>query len=235
MNKLSGGKHSTVLVMTALVLALLFAVYYYVILPKQQERDTAAITVQSLQTEIASVEQQVAALSDPLNRGAENKFELHKKVPAAREVDSLLLNMEELEYVTDTQVQSIEFNNYDSLVSSSGLQDPNAPVEGEELPTIEDQVEEALEGSEEEEPPVSSIASEELPPALKLITLNLSVEAPEYANLLAFIKELERLERIVRIDTINYSLAGEELEYDPEASPLASAEIQVTTFYYEEQ
>lgn len=233
MNKLSGGKNTTVLLVVVLMMTLLFAVYYYLVMPKQDEVTSMQSSVTSIQSNVASLKEQISAAKATQEVEVVDEYVLHKKVPQSRYVDKLLLNIEEIDYVAGTRVQSISFNNYDSLVSGSGLQDPNyiPPVEGEEV-EIEPTTEEASK-EEQSMTPVSLIASETLPAELKLLTLSVSLEAPDYDALLAFIKEVESLERVVRVDTISYSLAGEELDYDPEVSTIVSATVQVTTFYYE--
>lgn len=222
------------------MLALLFAIYYYVLLPKQDEADMLESSVNSLQSEIASLNEQITLVQEEQSRESSNEFALRKKVPDNREIDELLLNIEEIEYVSGSRIQSISFNNYDSLVSASGLNDPNA------VPDTEENAEGQTEASEEQATdttsetaeqvittPVSTIAVESLPANLKLVTFEVDVESPNYEKLQQFIKETEQLERVMHIDAIEYDLPGEENIYAENASDIVSATVQVTTFYYE--
>lgn len=242
--KLSGGKNSTSLIVVALVLAILFAIYFYVLSPKLQEVESLESTVATVQGEIPSLEEQIAFNQAEQSTGG-NEFTLRKKVPTNREIASLLLAVEEIEFVTGSRVQNISFNNYDSLVSTSNLTDPNTVVEEEITETTEVTEEttedtttnttttETTETSEEAVTPVSTIAVETLPENLKLVTFNISVESPNYDELQNFMREIERLERVMHIDTISYSLPGEADEFTEEQSDIVTATIQVTTFYYE--
>lgn len=81
--------------------------------------------------------------------------------------------------------------------------------------------------------PVSTIAVETLPPSLKLVTFEVEVASPEYEKLQQFIKEIEKIERVMHIDRISYSLEGEEKVFDAAATDTVTAMVQVTTFYYE--
>lgn len=220
--KLSSGKSSSVLLIVVLVAALLFAVYYYVILPKQDEAKSLSRSVNNLQTEIVSLQDQLAE-TDQVGT-VSNEFMLRKKVPATRGIDDLLLNIEEIEYITNSRVLSIDFNNYDSLVSESNL----APTEEE---ADEETSTENGQEAEDDVAPTSSISIGSLPTSLKMITFEIDVESPNNARLQTFIKEFESLDRIMHIDSIRYSLPGEELEFD--ASEVVEASIQVTTFYFE--
>ena len=240
MNQLSGGKNSGVLLILALVMALLFAVYYYVVLPKTNDVSAMESSVSTLQSEVSTLQESIALVTDEQNQTSVNPFALRKKVPQDRDMMDLLLNIEEVGFVADSRIVSINFNNYDTPVAESALQDPNQveAVEGEQ--SAEQSPDEATVQAEgeasdvlEQAPPVSSIARETLPTALKMVTFSIDVESPNAAQLEVFIKELETLERIMRVDTIQYSLPGEENEFAEDRSDIVNATIQVTTFYYE--
>lgn len=244
--KLSSSKNSGPILIVVLVAVLLFAVYYYVVLPKQDEADMMESSVNSLNSEISTLNEQITSIQEEQSRESSNEFALRKKMPDNREIDELLLNIEEIEYVSGSRIQSISFNNYDSLVSASSLTDPNAVPTDEENPegqteaseeTATDTTTETEDTTETEEQvpttPVSTIAVESLPANLKLVTFEVTVESPNYEKLQQFIKEIERLERVMHIDTIEYALPGEENTFAEDASDIVSATIQVTTFYYE--
>ncbi|WP_339214839.1 potassium transporter [Solibacillus sp. FSL W8-0372] len=247
MNSFSSSKNGTLLLVIALAMALLFAVYYYVVKPKQDEEQALQNEMTNIKTEISTLEQTIATHHSQLAQTSTNEFTLRKKVPANREIDALILSIEEIEYLTGSRIQSIDFNNYDALVSSSGLQDPMASSETEEGQATEDGSEpveqtestemEANDSTEEtdvpEELPVSTIAVESLPPSLKLVTFNINVSSPNDVSLLQFIKEIEMKDRVMRIDIIDFALPGEEEQFTEEASEIVTANIQITTFYYE--
>ncbi|MBM7608815.1 Tfp pilus assembly protein PilO [Lysinibacillus composti] len=234
--KISSSKNSAVLLLTALVATLIFAVYYYVVIPKKDEAEMLSNSVSSLQSEITTYQEQLKGLEDTQAKNTPTTFNLRKKVPQSREIDGLLLNIEEIAYVTESNVQSINFNNYDSLVSESGYIEPETQEETSSTETegTETTDPEAIENGEaiQEDVPISTLA-QSLPPELKLITFNLEIESPDYTRLQQFIKEIEDLERVMHIDTISYSLPGEENEFAEDASDVATASVQVTTFYYE--
>lgn len=222
MKLFSGNKNSSLLLVIALVAALLFAFYYYVVLPKKEELNSTQNTISSTRTEIRSMQEQIAKLEN--EQAIEtNIFSLRKRLPQSREIDQLLLNIEEIEYVSGTRVLNINFNNYDSLVSESMKQEQTAPEENTEGEEVE---------GEEKETPISSIDISTLPSELKLITFVLDVEAPDYNSLLTFIEEIENLERIMHIDALNFELPGEESVIQNEEETV-TVSVQVTTFYHE--
>ncbi|MER2000774.1 MAG: potassium transporter, partial [Lysinibacillus sp.] len=208
---------------------------------------------------IAAIQQQIDALNSLENTVVTNEFAIRKKLPDNRSIEQLLLNIEEMEYVTGSRITSISFNNYDALVSGSGFADPNAPKIDEttqdpnaqttettttatttsqeptnttETTTTETTTTESTE-TDTTEMPISSIDVTALPTNLKMITFNLEVEAPNEKSLMSFIKEIEKLERIMNVENVEFSLPGEENSYTPDASDIVSTTVQVTTFYYE--
>ena len=253
MKKLSGSGASTAILLTALFAALIFAVYYYLVAPKKEEVEMAQNSVNALNTEIQSLQQNIAVLQQEQSAETADVYELRKKVPANRAMRELILKIEELGFVTTTRISSINFNNYDSLVLESALQDPNQPpaeeitaetttTETETSPDGEVQTTETTETTEtpaegeaieNQPPPVSTIARETLPAELKMITFNLSLEAADKSSIEAYIKELETIERIMRIDNISYALPGEQDLLGEDVENTISATVQVTTFYYE--
>ncbi len=238
--QLSSSKYSAPLLVTALVFALLFAVYYYVVLPKQDEAEAKQNEVNALHSEIAAMKEQLALIEEGSNSSVHNEFAIRKKLPASREIDQLLLSLEETEYISNTRITGISFNNYDDLVSASGFTDPNASEANETEGASEETsgsgiVDETAIGEtdQQETLPVSTMSVEALPANLKLITFQIDIESPDDEQLQQFLKEIEQMERVMHIDTIEYSLPGEEDMLTDEVSTIVSASIQVTTFYFD--
>ncbi|MEO4053312.1 potassium transporter [Solibacillus sp. CAU 1738] len=241
MNKISSSKNSTTLLLSALIIALLFAVYYYVVMPKQNEVSAMQSSVSNLQSDVSGLQNQITAVSSEQEKGTPNQFALRKKVPQDRNLVELLLNLEEIEFVSDSRVLAIKFNNYDSLVAESQLQDPNQEESTEDASqsTTENTDTVAVSAQTNDQQttsgalPVSSIAKESLPAELKMLTFSIDVEGPNAAKLEQFLKELETLERVMHVDMVDFALPGEENAFAEERSEGVAATIQVTTFYYE--
>lgn len=224
MSALSSGKNTQLLLVIALAMALLFALYNFVVKPKQEEVQSIRTEVNDLKTEITALEQSLVNNQSQHSQTKVSEFTLRKKVPDNRELDSLILSIEEIEYVTGSRILEIEFNNYDALVADSGFQDPIASDDVETTEVTE----------ESAELPVSTIAVETLPPSLKLVTFTIDVASPNEVNLLKFIQEIEKIERVMHIDLIDFLLPGEEAKLIEGATDVVAAEVQVTTFYYED-
>lgn len=229
---------SNLILIAVIILLLLFALYYYVVLPKQQERDQLQQSVNQVQAEVSALQENINLLVNNQQYVEENTYLMRQKLPPNRMMQQLLLDIEEIEYVSDSKVLAINFNNYDSLVNASNIQDPGATepetdVAGDVAEAETENVEEEAQVNVTETIPVSSVASEALPPELKMVTFNMNVEAPERKNIEEFVKELENLDRVMRIDSISYTLMGESDLLEEQLFDLTTAVIQVTTFFYE--
>ena len=225
MNELVSDKRTGYLLIVALVAVLLGALYFFLVSPLQQEKQSKEVVISNVRNEIELLSTQLTAPSEV----EEDSFLLEKKVPLSRELNRLVQSIEEVELISEARVESVNFNNYDEIVADSSLAAIDEEVALNE-PVATDEA--STEGEIVTEAPVSPIASTILPPQLKLITFDITVWTKDYEHLSTFIKEIESIERIYRIEAIEFSLLGEEELYDLEVQDAVSATIQVTTFYY---
>lgn len=238
MNSITSSKNSTILLLTALIAAILFAVYYYLLTPKLEAVEEKESAISSLNQEIKGVQEQIAVMGQTQQSSVSNSILLRKKVPQTRAIEKVLLDIAEIEAVTGTLVETISFNNYDSTVIDSTITDPNAPKvdEGAVQDTTQTDAGATEEQSTEtatEELPVSTIAKESLPQELKLVTFNIEIAALNLEALKEFLLEIEKIERIMKIDSLDISSTGEEDQFKDDSDQTPTATIQITTFYYE--
>ena len=239
MNSVTSSRNSTILLLTALLAAILFAVYYYVLTPKLDEVKVKESTISSLNQQITSLQEQLTVLDEMQQTSISNKLVLRNKVPQSKEINKILLKIAEIEAVTGTLVDSIRFSNYDTTVINSTIQDPSAPVvdsEGTQETAELDELTTTIQSASDtasDTPSVSTIAKDSLPAQLKLVTFSFEIVATNQQDLLTFIQEVEEIERVMKIDTVSLTSPGEEEQLQEDAEPTYKASIQVTTFYYE--
>lgn len=241
MNELVSNKKNAVILIGLVIVLLLFALYYFLLSPLKSERETKEVSVKVLEGEVKALREeyntfQLEADSD------DNVFKMKAKIPLERELDELLLSLEEVELLSDSKIESIEFNNYDGIIDETQLAqypieevEENTETGEEESGEATDQAD-AIEASEEnlEEPPISPVADTALPGNLKLITFNVSVLTKNYDQLVLLIEEIENMERVVRVDQIIMDAPGEEDLLNEELPTDTSATIQLTTFFHKE-
>lgn len=217
------------MLLIALIAAILFALYYYLLLPKMNEVESKESKVIQLQQQITSLKGQLAKVDKKQGVPASNLLAMRQKLPETRAVEKVVLDLAQIEEVTETRIESMEFNNDDTSVAQSNVSDPNM------LEEADAKVNGKQENEEEKAPPISSIEKESLPDNLKLITFNLDVAALDIKSLESFLKEIEQLERVMKTDAINLTKPGEQDQLEKDADLTLKATIQITTFYYEGQ
>ena len=239
MNSITSNKNSTLLLLTALLAAILFTVYYYVLTPKLDEAELKESAINSLNQQITSLQQQLTIQEETQQTSIPNMLALRNKVPQSKEINKILLKIAEIEAVTGTLVDSIRFPNYDTPVANSSVSDPNAPVvdsEGTQDSALVDEetmIDQETTDSTSNTSVVSTITKDSLPAQLKLVTFSFDIVAINQQDIFTFIQEIEQIERVMKIDTVNLTSPGEEEQLQEDAEPTYKASIQITTFYYE--
>lgn len=240
---MTSNKNSTILILTALIAAILFALYYYIVTPKLEEVEAKESSNITLQQEVSTIQEQIALIEKNGKSNRTSNLTLRKKVPQTRAIDEVIRNIEEMEVVTGTRVEAMDFNNYDSLVMESTITDPNSTNSEEQANTQQSATEadEQAVAKNDETPevkdkiPTATLNKDSLPKELKLVTFDIEVVALDNKAMVEFIKEIENIDRVMKIDAIDFTLTGEEAKFQEDADTTLKATIQVTTFYYEGQ
>jgi type IV pilus assembly protein PilO len=236
MNRSLNDKKSVVVLMGIIALLLLAAFYYYAIYPKSETKKQTIDSIEQLTSETTQLQHQVAVLG-VVETDHTNDFELRKKLPANRELDTLLHKIHEIELMSDAKIVAITFNNYDEEVAKSQIGKPaDETTTEEDRKAAESEQTENGESTEEvdETKPVTPIDIESLPEQLKLISLNVEIMVLDYDHLLRFLSEIEEVERIVRIDSVEFLQPGEVELAQKNPDERISVTVQLTTFYSEE-
>ncbi|KIO62193.1 hypothetical protein B4064_1567 [Caldibacillus thermoamylovorans] len=256
-------KRKIVLFIGIILFLLLGLLYFYLIMPLKDDANAAEQNVKQLETEVKTLENRV---NQNETDQPENTAKLEKKMPLSRQLDELILSLQEIEMVSGSQIASINFNNYDGgLTEADGTNENNESTDGTDEATADDtnNNNEATNGTDEattnetDENQSDEQATEDknsddngsdtndeneqatdetvtnLPTNVKLITINLSVASPDFEHFQLFLQELEKLERITRVDTLTFTKPAErELLYEKDGSQAVTADVQITTFYY---
>jgi type IV pilus assembly protein PilO len=238
------GENKVLVALLGLIAFLIVGVvYYYVILPKGEEETRIKYAIQQLKIENSELENQVAVLSAVETDDA-NEYDLRKKLPVSRELDKLLHTIQEVELMSESKIVSISFNNYDAEVSQTittpEVEEEKVEESAEEAEETESDDEEKEAESEDEETdvelvkPITPIDISLLPEELKLISLKIDLQVLDYDHLLKFLHEIEGLERVVRIDEVNFYQPGELELAQEEPDKRLDVTVQLTTFFSED-
>lgn len=117
MNNLLEDKKNLVLLGIILFLLLALLYFYWVkpvkdeVAASKQEVERLEQTIDQLTAEITAEEKKTEVDGD--------SYQLIKKLPLSRQVDEFLLSLLEIEIVSQSQIESIAFNNYEGELSDS--------------------------------------------------------------------------------------------------------------------
>lgn len=220
-NVLNENKRIFTLILVLLFI-LLVVVYFTLVRPLERQQESAENNVNTLNDEIAAYE---ARLENDSGEMDVETLLLEKKVPLTPELESLLLTLQEIELVSDSIIDNVRFR-YDGELPESLIGD-DEEVEAE---TPVDAEEESL---EDEDVTVTVAEDENKPENLRVITAEIDVRTPNYEAFQNFLTEIEKRERITRVDRLDFEKPAEQALLE---SPLEEivVTIEVSTFYYEE-
>ncbi|MFD1708772.1 hypothetical protein ACFSCZ_19030 [Siminovitchia sediminis] len=228
MNNLFEERRTLFLLLLGIVFSVLLTGYVWLIQPLSSELKGKKNSHVSLEEEIAVLKAQQQAHQQTANADA---LLLQKKVPLQPELEKLLLSFQELEYTNGSRINQVEFlydgtepefdfaegeNGSDSSSSHNQAQDPESS-------------EERNTGTSETTP------GQNKPDNLHTVTAKLSVLSPDYEHFIRFVQDVESLERITRVDQLEFFLPAEkDLAFQADSNESVAFTLQVTTFYYDQ-
>lgn len=227
MNELFEEKKKVALFFIIILFLLLGLLYVYVLLPVKNEAEQKENSFRQLESEVLTLQAELNQKEDP---DSENAFFLEKTLPRSRKVDELILDLQQIETVSNSRIESIDFTNYDGSFSDLDL--PETIEENDEQGT--DETTSSENASADETANATVTYPNTLPENVKYITLQLSVTSPDFDHFFTFLEEVEKLERVVNVDQLTFSQPGEqELLSDEPDAEFIRTDIQLTTFYYD--
>jgi type IV pilus assembly protein PilO len=144
-------------------------------------------------------------------------MELQKKLPVEPVLEQFLLDLEKAETVSGSFITSMSFGE-----------------EGTDEATnlVEEYIQEAQGSTNAEEESVEENLTEDgIPGGIERLTVNLTVEAPSYFELEAFLKAIEETRRISKIDELSFSGNEEAISTNTRPEKLTYS-LTISTFYY---
>jgi type IV pilus assembly protein PilO len=211
------------LIFGTLLLILLIVIGQFVFLsPLKSELETKK---QSLESEQKLLDVMNEKKEDDTAKITEDTKELQKKVPVSPLQEQLIFDLERAENVSNSKITSMGFST-DADVTMEATQTDGANTEAGQTP-------ETTSGTTPENT-TDTAANQQATPAtssgLKKLTVSLSVESPTYEELEKFIGTLENLNRIVVVESINYS-GGQEVTSLVAVPEKISYSLNISAYY----
>lgn len=232
----------TVIFLTLIVLLsfLGFALTYWFYFLPQQDR------IAALKQSISEEEQLISKLEQSHGTGdgeiLTRTTALQERLPVAPLIDQFILDLEEVEILSGSTITSFSFTDEGTAnegTSSNTVQGTSESGQdnGQQDQNTGNQDQNSSQNNENSQTTANAGATEavQLPEGIKRITVSMTVEAPSYKELQAFIKGIEDLPRITKIDALTFTGYKEvrELTTDPLEDKLVY-NVTVSTFYFPE-
>lgn len=212
------------LIIGTLLLILLVVIGQFVFLsPLESELVTKK---QSLESEQKLLDVMTGKNEEDTAKITEDTKELQKKVPVSPLQEQLIFDLERAENVSNSKILSMGFSK-DSDVTMETTQTDAANTEETQNPeaTSETTPENTTDAAANQQATSASTSG-----GLKKLTVSLSVESPTYEDLEKFIGTLENLNRIVVVESINYS-GGQEVTSIVAVPEIISYSLNISAYY----
>lgn len=194
----------------------IFGIIFYLSFLRPTNERIELLKIQSLKTEVIEpVKEEPAAI-------LENEIALlSRRVPFAREEESIILDLEKSALASDTLLDSIIFQ-YDGLINEQFSEVENE--DGTSSETDSEIVDSNIDTVQETTPVLA-------PSDLKTIVVELEIQSKDYESMLLFLEEMEKLNRIYIIETFAFTGFSEGEERVGPMEDLLNYSIQLVTYY----
>lgn len=195
-----------------LIIGLLAGGYFLIISPKTTQ-------VSMKENELKSQEQLLSVLQTqgtPTSQvTAENAIALQKQVPVKPQTEQLLLDIEKAEVASGSFVSNMQFSDGEEQNQTGNEQQGNT----------QQNTNGTVNGNTETNKQTTS-----LPKGLKKVTVDMTLESPGYPELEKFITTLEKSERILVIEAIDFT-ANDEIISDDQTDKILTSQVKLSAFY----
>ncbi|PLR75505.1 pilus assembly protein PilO [Bacillus sp. V3-13] len=193
--------------------------YYAFLLPLNEQLQRKESDLNLAEGELKIIQKRLEQMDEepPLST-----MELQRRMPVTRMLDQLLLDIERAEIISDTYVKEIRLNGPGSEEEIEPAKtDHNNLADGDEIGEAN------IETGKSSENPGDGV----LPNGVKKTTVVIAGEADTYFEMESFIEVIEGLQRIVKVEQLQFT-APEEI-YSVEQTPeLLEFELTIAAYYY---
>lgn len=191
-----------------LIIGLLAGGYFLIISPKITQ-------VTMKENELKSQEQLLSVLqtqdTPTSSVTVENATALQKQVPVKPQTEQLLLDIEKAEVASGSFVSNMQFSDGEVQNQTGNEQQGNTQQNAN--------------GNAETNKQTTS-----LPNGLKKVTVDITIESPDYPELEKFIKTIEKSERILVVEAIDFT-ANDEIISDDQTDKILTSQVKLSAFY----
>jgi len=225
MNNIFEENRNAFLMLSGLLFVLLIVLYFAFISSMLSDLKDERANHIDLQNEIAVLEKQIQQIDETQEELTQEQLELQKKVPLTRELEEIVLILQDIELQSSSLIELIDFY-YDSSLPTPDFShelDADEVIEGAN----------DAEGEENSDKESQTIELKEKPESLQVITISMEITSPSYDDFLQLIKEIEQQERIMSVSKLQFEKTSDFTVKD-ERDELITHKVELMTFYYKE-
>ncbi|AZN43336.1 hypothetical protein [Paenibacillus albus] len=222
-------KRNIIVVLFVIALGIVFSLSYtYLIRPKASE----LLLKKTQLTQDKLLLETVQARLKKQEGVMQSTQGLQRKLPVKPLIDQYLLDLEKAELLSGSTLQNIGITNTEVTGGSqaNAAQASAVQTTDESSGSNADQT-----GSQEQPAQQAPAAGQPELAGIKQLTFGLSVNSPNYEDMLSFVGRLEGMERISRIDSFQFSSGSADASQGEGASAASSTglnfTVSVSTFY----
>lgn len=227
MNEYFQENKRSLFILTGLFFILIVVLYVVLLRPLMADLSSREKEINSAKDEIQILEKKLDNFELDQTDVDVEQLKLESKIPKERELDDYILSLQQLEVITNSKIEKIEFM-YDS-----NLDDVEKEVEN-----IEDhQMGESLDSEDEEKEEdvqIDPAILDEKPEDLQIFTVKVTAASPEFDDFIELLKAIENQERISIVSKLKFIKPTEYDLYFEDLPTAISVEAELTTFYYPE-
>ena len=227
MNEYFQENKRSLFILTGLFFILIIVLYVVLLRPLMADLSSKENAISSAKDEIQILEKKLDNFELDQTEVDVEQLKLENKIPKERELDDYILSLQQLEVITNSKIEKIEFM-YDS-----NLDDVEKEVEN-----IEDhQMGESLDSEDEEKEEdvqIDPAILDEKPEDLQIFTVKVTAASPEFDDFIELLKAIENQERISIVSKLKFIKPTEYDLYFEDLPTAISVEAELTTFYYPE-
>ncbi|MEN2467096.1 hypothetical protein [Ornithinibacillus sp. JPR2-1] len=225
MNSLFHENKQSFLLLLALLFILLTVVYFFFYLPMDQELKSKENNMELVEKEVSTLQSEVMKLEEGNQAGVEPYMQA-EKLPQDPELEKLILTLQEIEFISDSRIDNINFTYGGSEPLRTDVEDE---VESESEPENQDEEQEGLEQVES----VMDFANK--PDNVEVISVSMAVNSPDYEHFQLFLNQIEKQERFMTVSSLHFQKPAErELLLEGDSFQTITANVTITTFYYQD-
>lgn len=232
MKQLFQENRNAFLLLLALLFILLISLYFLFYRPLADELQQTKHQEETLQEELTLLEAQIHT-GEERTEEIEN-MQLERRVPRLPELEALLLTLNEIEVMSNSQISDMSFGYQGGLPERPIIEEePEDEEESEISDAAASEIE--IEGIETTTETLDSpTAFTEMPAGLQPVIVTLEVESPDYEHFQSLLKEIEKQERMMIVTNVDFDQSGESAFISAEEPTEAiTATLVVSTFYFE--